>query len=363
MRILILTRYSRMGASSRMRALQYLPSLDSEGIDVTVSPLFSDAYVGGLQQGKKSLMEVFSGYSRRLRSLLMSQPFDLFWIEKELLPWMPALVERMLLPKRIPYVLDYDDAVFHYYDLNRNLLVKRLLGSKHLKLIQGAALVMAGNEYLADFARKAGARYVEIVPTVIDLGRYPPAVQESLATKSMPPRIGWIGQRAQAAQLVRYAPLFDRLSSEGKARVIVIGIDAAALGMRMESIPWSEQTEVASLAGLDIGVMPLVDEPFERGKCGYKLIQYMACCLPVVASPVGVNCQLVEHCVNGFLAETPEQWESALNALLVDPGLRQRMGHIGRQKVERNYSLQVAAPRLAAILKAVVSTPAHPVSS
>jgi glycosyltransferase involved in cell wall biosynthesis len=119
----------------------------------------------------------------------------------------------------------------------------------------------------------------------------------------------------------------------------------------MVSIPWTEQTEVASIASFDIGIMPLLDAPFERGKCGYKLIQYMACGLPVVASPVGVNCQIVEHGVNGFLADTPEQWEQVLMTLLADAGLRQRMGAAGRRKVEQHYSIQVTGPKLAAMLK------------
>ena len=126
-----------------------------------------------------------------------------------------------------------------------------------------------------------------------------------------------------------------------------IGIDASSLGLSMASEVWSEQTEVESIKKLDIGVMPLRDGPFERGKCGYKLIQYMACGLPVVASPVGVNTTLVEHGVNGFLATSLGEWESALRTLATDPALRHRMGQAGRVKVERDYSLQVAAPKLA----------------
>jgi len=135
------------------------------------------------------------------------------------------------------------------------------------------------------------------------------------------------------------------------ARFAVIGIAAQALGLPMASIRWTEQTEVASMAGFDIGIMPLLDGSFERGKCGYKLIQYMACGLPVVASPVGVNLQIVEHGVNGFLVETPEQWEQALRTLLANPELRQRMGKAGMQKIERENCIQMTGPRLAELLK------------
>ena len=163
---------------------------------------------------------------------------------------------------------------------------------------------------------------------------------------TLAPRLGWIGQRSTASFLAPYAPLFERLAAHGKAHFKSVGIDAQNLGLPMAFIPWSEETEVDSVSGFDIGIMPLVDEAFERGKCGYKLIQYMACGLPVVASPVGVNRQIVEHGVNGFLAETRAEWEKALQTLLADAGLRQRMGQAGRQKVERQYCIQVTGPTL-----------------
>jgi hypothetical protein len=349
MKVLMLSRYERLGASSRMRFYQYLPWLEAAGISITMAPLFSDAYVQGLQRNTKSPLDALRAYAGRVQALLASREFDLLWIEKETLPWLPAWVEKMLLPGAVPYVLDYDDAVFHYYDENRNPVVKALLAGKHPALMQGAALVVAGNVYLAEFARQAGAPHVEVVPTVIDLARYPLAPRKRAVGDTLP-CVGWIGQRATASFLAPYAPIFERLSAEGLARFAAIGIDAKSLGLPMDSIPWVEATEVDSISSCDIGIMPLVDEPFERGKCGYKLIQYMACGLPVVASPVGVNRQIVEHGVNGFLAETPEQWEQALRTLLANPELRQRMGQAGRQKFERQYCIQVTGPTLARLL-------------
>lgn len=350
MNVLILSRYGRLGASSRMRSYQYITFLEADGIRVTVAPLFSDAYVRGLQKNKKSFTEAVRAYVGRIRALLSSRKFDLLWIEKETLPWVPAWFEKMLLPSSVPYVLDYDDAVFHYYDEHRNPCVRALLAGKHPALMQGAALVVAGNAYLAEFARRAGALNVEVLPTVIDLARYPASTLKGF-NDGMPPCVGWIGQRITASFLIPYASLFERLTSAGLARFSAIGIDAQALGLSMTSIPWTEQTEVASIANFDIGIMPLLDASFERGKCGYKLIQYMACGLPVVASPVGVNRQIVEHGVNGFLAETPEQWEQALQTLLADADLRQRMGQAGRKKVEQRYCIQATGPRLAALLR------------
>jgi len=351
MKLLLLPRYDRLGASSRLRMMQYLPWLKSAGIDVDVEHLFSDAYVLGLQCNRRNTGEVIRAYVTRVNTLLGSGKYDLIWIEKELLPWMPAWLELLLLSKGVRYILDYDDAVFHYYDQHHIPLVKSLLGSKHPALMRKAALVIAGNEYLADFANHAGAKQVEIIPTVIDLERYPVPEQADERNQSLPLCIGWIGQRATAEYLQPYKQIFHRLSAEKIALFSAIGIDAQSLGLPMKSLSWSESSEVANIASFDIGIMPLFDNPFERGKCGYKLIQYMACGLPVVASPVGVNCQLVEYGVNGFLAETPEEWEAALKILLADKELRRRMGLAGRKKIEEHFTIQKTGPKVAMLLQ------------
>jgi glycosyltransferase involved in cell wall biosynthesis len=352
---LMLTRYGRLGASSRMRFAQYLPWLEAAGWRISAAPLFSDGYVRGLQENTRSPLELLRAYTGRARALLGSHRFDLLWIEKETLPWLPAWLEQALLSNAVPYVLDYDDAVFHSYDQHRSPWVRCLLAGKHPALMRGAALVVAGNPYLADFAQAAGARRVEVVPTVVDMARYPVPASSALMPGERP-TVGWIGQRTTARFLTPLVPVFQALGAEGRARFTAVGIDAAALGLPMASVPWAEDTEVASISGFDVGIMPLVDEPFERGKCGYKLIQYMACGLPVVASPVGVNSQIVEHGVNGFLAETTQQWAQALRTLAADPALRARMGQAGRRRIEREYCLQVTGPLLAALLKAAAST-------
>ena len=355
MKVLALTRYQQLGASSRMRFYQYLPALAEAGIQVQVVPLFSDDYVRGIQQGRRNPVDVVTAYVKRICALRVNGQHDLLWIEKEIFPWLPALTEGFVLSRQPLYVLDYDDAVFHYYDQHRSAVVRSTLGGKHRELMRGAALVVAGNDYLASYARDAGAARVEIVPTAVDLQRHPLVDVRSPPVLADIPCVGWIGQRATADFLRPLAPLFEQLRNQGKGRFTAIGIDAQQLGLPMASVPWSEDTEVASLQALDVGIMPLRDEPFERGKCGYKLIQYMACGLPVVASPVGVNCQIVEHGVNGFLAETPREWEAALKSLLADPLLRQRMGAAGREKVERSYSIQATAPRLVDLLKAAAN--------
>ena len=347
LRIGAFTRYTRGGASSRLRFLQYFSELERRGLSVHHAPLFSNAYIESLQSGGIKPYEAFRALVRRIQSLRAARHLDAIWLEKDAFPWLPSLLETALIPRDVPLVLDYDDAVFHQYDQHSNLLVRQLLMRKHQVLMRQAALVVAGNPYIAHYARAAGVHRVELLPTVVDLDRYKTLGVKPYGAINTLPTAGWVGQRSTAVFLYPLVPLFARLGGEGLMQFRAIGIDALSLGLPFASEAWSEATEVESIKKLDVGVMPLNDAPFERGKCGYKLIQYMACGLPVVASPVGVNTTLVEHGVNGFLATSLDEWEWALRTLARDSLLRHRMGQAGRAKVEREYSLQVTAPILA----------------
>lgn len=350
--ILFLTKYGRNGASSRYRILQYLPWLEQAGLHCQVIPLFDEAYlVHRYQSGRGHVGDFLRAFLRRLAALIATRRFDLVVVEKEIFPYFPALLERWLGWLGRPYVVDYDDALFHQYDQHKSRWVRQLLGRKISHVMRGAQLVTAGNAYLADYARRVGAARVEIIPTVIDLERYP----RTLATQpvSAPLTIGWIGSPTTAKYLQAVAPALVGVCAGGRGRVRLIGSGSVELpGVSVEVLPWDEATEVGELQQLNLGIMPLPDSPWERGKCGFKLIQYMACGMPVVASPVGVNSEIVEHGVNGFLAETPAEWERALRTLLANADLRQRMGEAGRRKVVERYSLQVTAPRVAELLTA-----------
>lgn len=353
MRVLFLSRYGRLGASSRLRFYQYRAHLELLGFEVTIAPLLGNDYVTGLYRGNIPIVRVLRSYLVRLGLILRAKQFDVVWVEKEMLPWLPAWVELGLFPNSMPMVVDYDDATFHRYDLNQFSLVRSLLGKKIDAVMRRADLVTVGNDYLGDRARKAGAPRVELLPTVVDVTRYAvvaPAVDR-------PVTIGWIGSPSTAHYLRLLEPvLLDIVRSRG-ARVVTVGANAEQLkGLPIEVRPWSEQSEVMEIQLFDIGIMPLPDEPFERGKCGYKLIQYMACGKPVVASPVGANRVIVREGAEGFLPVEFSQWGDVLRKLCDDPSLRERLGAAGRMKVETEYSLQVMAPRLEKLLRSVVKT-------
>jgi len=355
-RVLVLTKYGVLGASSRLRFLQYLPKLHSSGFVLTVQYfLSSEQLQARYRRGKYIVVELLRNYTRRCLVLLRRSQFDLVWIEKEALPWWPLWLERAFL-RKVPYVLDFDDAIFHNYDRHRIAFVRKVFSRRVDGLMAGAALVVCGNQYLAQRARDAGAKWVVLLPTAIDLKRYPyPSAKLTLTLH--PPdvaRIVWIGSPSTLSYLQLLAEPLKELAKHHNFILRVIGGFSIDLpGVPLEYLPWSEDTEVANIGDCDVGVMPLVDSAFERGKCGYKLIQYMACGLPVVASPIGVNTQIVQPRVNGFLATTSAQWQDALGKLLQDPELRSKMGCAGRLQVEQTYCIQQTGPQLAEILNSV----------
>lgn len=352
MRILILSRYDRLGPSSRLRVFQYLPFLQDAGVEFVVAPLFGNDYVASLYGGRISLAAVVKAYFRRLYWMLRAGGFDLIWVEKEFLPWVPSWIELRLLPLSTPWVADYDDAVFHRYDRHQLSWVRRILGRKIDAVMRHADLVLAGNEYLKERALQAGASRVEILPTVVDVSRYQVSKERSGGTVT----IGWIGSPSTARYLHLIAPALQKVAALQNVRIIAVGANADQLkGLPIEVRKWTEASEVAEIQQFDIGIMPLPDEPFERGKCGYKLIQCMACGKAVVASPVGVNSVIVRDGIDGILASSNQQWFDALKKLIEDVELRRRMGSLGRERVEQHYSLQNSASRLVELLQSCLN--------
>lgn len=354
MKVLLLSRYGHRGASSRMRSYQYLPYLRSQDINVTVAPLMNDEYVARLYAKKRvKFLSTIGAYMRRVKSLLLKNEYDLLWVEYEVLPWLPGLIEVWFMDKSIPYIVDYDDAVFHRYDMFPNFWVRYFLGGKIDHIMREASAVIVGNQYLADRAYAAGASRVEHIPTVVDLARY--SLKPRLGDK--PFTIGWIGSPTTKKYLHLISSALAEVCADDRARIVLVGSGPCELkGVPCEIRTWSEETEVADIQSFDVGVMPLTDGPWERGKCGYKLIQYMANGLPVVASPVGVNQQIVEEGVNGFLATTTDCWVRALVKLRDDMSLRTTLGRAGRAKVEAQYCLQVTAPKLVSIFRTIKNT-------
>jgi len=346
LRVLALARTGLRGPSTRYRIAQYRVELLRLGVEVELAPLFDEAWFRILEARPapwRALLK--AGYSLVRLGARVAQArradrgdHDLVLIEQQLFPYLPWALERWLWPRRKPVLLEFDDAIW-------------LTWAHAAKLAAACAradAVLAGNEFLAAFARRS-ARRVEVVPTTIDLSRYPVAPPPPAAGRAL--RLGWIGLRYNLAYLSPLAGPLRRLAAQGVALELRVISSGAPLGREWDGLPlvqrpWSEAGEVAEMQACDVGLMPLPDDNWARGKCGLKLLQFMAAGRPVVASPVGVNRELLRHGENGLLAADAAGWEDALRRLAGDPGLRARLGAAGRRTVESGYSLSGWAGRL-----------------
>lgn len=346
-----------MSASVRHRYIAYSDHLLKNSINLIVLPLFSDRYfqIKILNAGS-AWGEVISGYIKRFFQVLFMAKPSCVIVHTEMTPYLPDLFELILRLRNIPYIIDIDDALFHQYDKHPNIIVRYLLKNKIGRIMKHSAFVFAGNKYIANYARSWNAKNVEIVPTVIDMVRY---TQNVDIVKNDIFTIVWVGSPSTTQYLIDILPALVTVCKAGKAKLQLIGAKTIQLPKELELVteflPWSEESEVELLRKCHVGIMPLPDTDWERGKCGFKLIQYMGCNLPVIASPVGVNSEIVINTENGFLATSVQEWTKALVKLRDNPHLVSYMGYKGRNKAESEYSLQVWSKRYIELVNKVLS--------
>ena len=319
------TRYAEKGASSRVRLYQFIPILKEKNCDITPAPFFNNKYLETLYNKKKRpILSVLMAYLYRVFYLLTTFKYDIIWIEKELFPFLPFWFEKIFLLGKKRIIIDYDDAVFHRYKTQ-----------KFAHLMRFATCVNCANKYLADYAKKAGAKKINILPNSIILSDYFPKKKEEKETFT----IGWVGTPITAPYLKLIEKQLQYAEKEFNANFIFIGVKNHGLNLKnVEIVPWDIKTVGKNISRFDVGIMPLPDEPFERGKSGYKLLQYFASSLPVVASNIGANNEIVDNEINGFLCKTSEDWIKAFETLHCNPELRYKMGKQGYEKVLKLYN-------------------------
>jgi len=346
--VLIFSLYGKVAASTRYRFLQFVPGLLQAGIEVNVDYLLdSDYLISSFSGNKISKVRICELYASRLRTLSSQRQYHCAIVGAELLPFVPGWIETFLL--KIPYIYDFDDAFFLKYKQPRFRYIASMLENKFDSIISRASIVLAGNTFLAAHARSLNPR-TQILPTVVDLDRYrcSPFSQADKFT------IGWIGSPSTSVYLAEIKAPLARLAAESQVRFVVVGGHCESIpNVEIVNLPWSESTEIDLINSFDVGVMPLFDNDWARGKCAFKLIQYMACGVPFVASRVGANIELVDETC-GFLASAPEQWFDVLENLRDHPDLRWRMGRAGREKIEDRYSLKVALPVMVDAIRSCV---------
>ena len=342
MKIAFLTKYSDLGASSRLRSYQYIPFLEKKGHSVKVYPFFDSNYLKSLYSGNKiSKCSLLRFYFRRLINILRLYKFDVVVIEKECFPYLPSSFEMLAPLINSSYIIDYDDAIFHNYDTGSKLK-KAILSNKLDYLVKHSKMIHVGNDYLGKYMTSKGATTVKYLPTVVDFNRYSD-VEVPRTTYKSSVVIGWIGSPSTTKYLVNLIPTLELISKKFDIKLLAIGashIESDILDI--EIVEWTEDTEVESLSRIDVGVMPLNDSIWEKGKCGYKLIQYLALGKPVVASPIGVNKFIVDENV-GFLASSEDEWYEKIHFLVSNEATRSNFGINGKKKVEQLFSLSVTS--------------------
>jgi glycosyltransferase involved in cell wall biosynthesis len=337
-RVLGLALYGPLAASHRVRLGQYRDGLALAGIDLKVQSLLGNDYLRSrFLGGALSISTLLNAGLNRVGLLISREKFDLAVVHCELFPFLPWWLERMAL--RIPFIYDFDDAFYLRYQSGNFAWLNPVLGRKFDQFMRDASAITAGNRHLASYARRLNEN-VTVLPSVVDTIKYVPIA----GLKSPIFTVGWIGSPSTAPYLESLVAPLQSLGRDIKLKLVVIGGKAPSIeGIEVVEFEWSEETEVDLINSFDVGVMPLPDDEWARGKCAFKLVQYMACGVPVVASRVGANIDLVtEEC--GFLVRTADQWVEAFRQLWKQPLIREKMGLASRDRAVEYYSLQANLP-------------------
>lgn len=355
MKILVLTLFDTLGASSRERFLLYFNSLERHNIEFIWKPLLTNDMILKNMQAKKGfgVFKIVFQYFSRLKLIRLTEKYDLIWLEYEGFPLIPFWFEKLsgLYKKKV--LVNYDDAIFHKYDNAKSIIKKLFLRNKIRKVMSHSAAVIVGNYYLREYAEKSHARKVYQIPTVVDTNIYHVS---NNAKKDNIVKIGWLGSPSTQHHLISIIPAIERLGKRVDIQLCVMGVSDNFIvnsSVDIAKYKWSEKNQIEFLQNIDIGVMPLKDELFARGKCGYKLIQYMACGKPVVGTPLGASKDIIDHGINGFYAEMVSEWMRALYRLCMKKDLRAQMGMAGRRKVESFYSVKATSGKILKALKNV----------
>jgi glycosyltransferase involved in cell wall biosynthesis len=344
-RLLGLTQ-SAFNPADRVRFIQFIPYLERAGWSVDFRPNRPDRRWDS-RLPNRLLRSVHFRAGRALmkfnrwKDVQAASGVDAVFVNRDL-AGSGLLLEKMLLSRNPRVVFDFDDAIFLGPD-ERSVAW----------MCANAAWVTPGNEYLAAFARRHSSR-VTVLPTVIDTGRYEVATPRK---NDQPVRVGWSGSDGSiAVTLFPYLPMLEALQERLGFEFVIITNTPPRLPaskLRFSFVPWKADEEGMLARHMDIGLMPLVDNPFQRGKCGLKLLQYMAAGLPTVASPVGVNAEITIHGETGFLARTADEWSTALEAMIGSLELRTALGLAGRKRCVAEYSVSRWLPQLIGILERV----------
>lgn len=328
--------------NQRFRFEQYFSYLENHGFECNLSPLITEyedsTFYSSGHYLQKSLIAL-KGFSRRFQDVINRNQYDIIFVAREAFMTGSTFFERCLKKSKAKMVFDFDDSIWiDVVSENNKALAWLKDASKTSRIIKLADLVFAGNPFLASYARQFNAAVV-IVPTTIDTSLYAPRYQSDKDHVV----IGWSGSTSTIEHFAYAIPALTEIKKKygDKVKFKVVGNGSYRNEeLNIEGLPWKHNTELDDLRSMDIGIMPLPDNEWAKGKCGLKGLQYMALEIPTIMSPVGVNTEIIQDNVNGFLASSTAEWVDKLSRLIDDPSLRVSLGKAGRKTVEDRYSVK-----------------------
>ncbi|MEX0812147.1 MAG: glycosyltransferase [Chitinophagales bacterium] len=342
MKLLFLVPYPQSSApSQRFRFEQYFTFLKEKGLEFDVQSFIDDATWKVLyQKGRvlKKLLGILKGFLRRFLILFQLRKYDYVFIHREAAPIGPPVFEYLIAKVfRKKIIFDFDDAIWleNVSDSNK-LFSKTKFYGKTKKIIQWAYKISCGNEYLCEYARQFNQNVV-LNPTTIDRQNLHKEVKDQNSKK---PAIGWTGSHSTVKYLNEIIPVIKKLEDQIDFEFILISDRKPDWNLKsLKFIPWTKETEVGDLLRFNIGLMPIPDDEWTRGKCGFKALQYMSLGIPALVSPVAVNKNIVDNGINGFWCNSPEEWEERILELLNNQALRIKMGKAAIEKIKSEFSV------------------------
>lgn len=333
--------------SQRFRIEAYFSLMQQQGIDFKVNTFLTEKAWDILYKKGSALQKalaVLQGFFKRCHAVLFVAPaYDYVLVHREASPLGPPMFEFILakiLRKKI--IFDFDDAIWIPNTSAENGIVAWVKAFWKIKYIcKWSYKIAAGNQYLANYALQFN-RSVQLLPTCVDVTDKHNFLKEPSDSKRVV--IGWTGSHSTMHYLDDVLPVLQKIVLNFDVSFLIISNKTPHFTLQnLQFIGWQESTEVADLARMDIGIMPLKADAWSEGKCGFKLIQYLALGIPAVACPVGVNKEIIEEGVNGFLCTTDGEWYDALKLLIQNATLRKEMGSSGRKRIVEHYSIQAQA--------------------
>lgn len=347
--ILFLPQTGNLGASSRARVYEYVSILKEQGIEFSLKNAVSNKFYLKFINNPSTINKVkwfIKRFLSRISCLYNIRKYSSVFIQKETIPYFFPISELLIISIARKTIFDFDDAIF-IYPKSPNLLMKIFRDPYNVqRILKRVNQVIVGNRYLYDYAIKYN-KNVTIIPTGINTSRLIPGK----VNKNSKICIGWIGSKRTSKYLLGLRDVFQRLAHRFDYVLKIVGGDKLAIdNVNVIYKDWSLESEVADIQSFDIGIMPLTEDLWTKGKGGYKLLQYMAAGIPAVATPIGINCEIIEHGYNGFLAKDLNEWFENLAELIEKPKMRKKMGARARETVTSKFSIEKNAIKLIKVL-------------